>query len=102
MRLDGTVRRIRSHWIVVIAASVAALIAISVVAVGGVSARDRVVLGSHHFAPSGAGFGRVEPKRIYNGGDASGLIKRIHWRHWGHRVARGHGRTYIFKPQGGY
>jgi hypothetical protein len=88
---------------------VASLIA-SLTLVAGASSRstpDRlahgpVVLGSKHFAPYGSGWGTVEPRKIYNGGDASGLVTKIHWRHWGHRVARGQGRNSIFKPHGGY
>ena len=41
-------------------------------------------------------------RKIFNGGDLSGLVTKIHWRHWGHRVARGRGRNHIFKPGGGY
>ena len=71
------------------------------------SAPDRlahgpVTLGSKRFAPYGSGWGSVEPRKIWNGGDASGLIQRIHWHHWGHHRAKGHGRTFIFKPHGGY
>jgi hypothetical protein len=64
--------------------------------------RGSVVLGSSRFAPYGSGWGTVVPRKIYNGGDPSGLVTKIHWRHWGHRVARGHGRNAIFKPHGGY
>lgn len=66
------------------------------------AADRRVVLGAKAFAPSGAGFGRVKPSKIYLGGVPSGLIKHVHWRHWGKKRALGHGRTYIYKPQGGY
>lgn len=54
---------------------------------------DAPVLGSKRFAPNGQGFGTVRPRRIFNGGDASGLIKRIHWRHWGRDVAATRGRS---------
>ncbi len=61
------------------------------------------VLGSKAFAePFGAGFGRSEPKVIFNGGDPSGEVSHIDWRSWGGLVAIGYGRNPIFKPGGGY
>jgi hypothetical protein len=62
------------------------------------------VLGSKNFWPgdSDRGFGRAHPRRIFNGGDPSGLVGHIDWTHWGARRAHGWGRTYIFKPGGGY
>lgn len=84
-------------------------IAVPLLAIAGVASVEasgsasRVVLGSRHFAgPSGRGFGTVKPRKIFNGGDASGLIKKIHWRHWGSSVARGRGLHPIFRPRGGY
>lgn len=68
------------------------------------AARQVPVLGSKAFEPgnSDRGFGRAHPKRIFNGGDPSGLITHIHWTHWGAATAHGWGKTYIFRPQGGY
>ena len=61
------------------------------------------VLGSKRFTgPNGRGFGKAQPRRIYNGGDPSGLVQGIHWHHWGAEVSRGRGRTYILRPDGGY
>jgi hypothetical protein len=62
------------------------------------------VLGSKHFWPgdNDRGFGRTHPRRIDNGGDLSGLIHHIAWTHWGAKRAHAHGKTYIFKPGGGY
>lgn len=37
------------------------------------------------------GFGRVEPREIFYGGDPTGLVCDIHWQSWGGRVARGTG-----------
>jgi hypothetical protein len=96
-------RRIRHPRLV----GVVGLIAATAFLLAGVStlsahSRGQVVLGSKRFAPYGKGWGKVKPRHLYNGGDASGDITRIHWRHWGHRVARGHGRNSIFKPHGGY
>jgi hypothetical protein len=69
---------------------------------GVASAHGRVFLGSKDYEPYGKGWGKVKPKTIFNGGDLNGLIKNVHWKSWGGRVARGHGRNSIFKPQGGY
>jgi hypothetical protein len=61
------------------------------------------VLGSKSFAlPYGAGFGHPEPEVIFNGGDPSGEVSKIHWRNWGDPSAIGTGQTPIFKPGGGY
>jgi len=61
------------------------------------------VLGSKAFAgPSGSGWGTYEPSEVYNGGDPSGMVKDIVWSHWGDAVSIGTGKTWIFKPEGGY
>lgn len=61
------------------------------------------VLGSKAFAkPYGAGFGHPEPEAIFNGGDPSGEVSKIHWTNWGDPTAIGYGLNAIFKPQGGY
>ena len=62
----------------------------------------QVVLGSSAFAPNGWGFGTVAPVSIFNGGDASGLVKQIHWQSWGQAEAIGFGRNPTFRPHGGY
>ena len=66
-------------------------------------AREKIVLGGVVYgAPTGAGWGAERPHRLYNGGDLSGLISRIHWVSWGGAEARGHGRHSLFRPRGGY
>lgn len=60
------------------------------------------LLGSANFAPNGEGWGTPHPSTIFNGGDPSGLVSHIHWRHWGTQIAIGWGRNAIFKPMGGY
>ena len=62
---------------------------------------QRIVLGSKDFAPYGKGFGRVKPKKIFNGGTVTGLVKSIRWRHWGDAIAKGRGRGYQYRPGGG-
>lgn len=37
------------------------------------------------------GYGRVKPKKIYNGGDPTGIVEHIHWITWGHSHAIGTG-----------
>ena len=62
----------------------------------------RIVLGWSGFAQNGKGFGTARPSVIFNGGDPSGLVTHIRWKHWGRRVAPGRGLNAIFKPHGGY
>ena len=61
-----------------------------------------VVLGAEELAPNGAGFGTAEPNRIFNGGVPSGLVKKIRWKSWGSPTAKGKGRGFQYKPEGGY
>lgn len=61
------------------------------------------VLGSPAFAtPYGEGWGSAKPRRLYNGGDPSGLVREIRWTSWGGAAAYGYGINSIFKPKGGY
>jgi hypothetical protein len=61
------------------------------------------VLGSpHHLAPVGKGWGKVAPRHIFNGGDPSGEVSKLTWKHWGAPRARGHGVTWLLRPDGGY
>jgi hypothetical protein len=41
------------------------------------------------------GYGEIKPRRIFNGGDPTGLVMHIHWKHWGAKRAWGWG-TGIF------
>jgi hypothetical protein len=61
------------------------------------------VLGKRHlFGRYGVGWGKAHPKRIFNGGDPSGLVRRIKWSHWGSATTTGRGWGNGFKPSGGY
>jgi hypothetical protein len=61
------------------------------------------VLGAKAFAAvDGEGFGTAEPSEIFNGGDPSGEVTKIHWTGWGNPTAIGYGLNPIFKPGGGY
>jgi hypothetical protein len=93
--------RIQGHRFV-FAIAVSGMLALSGPAVGATSSPPRIVLGAKAFAPMGQGFGTVRPREIFNGGDPSGLVQNITWRHWGSAVAIGWGKTSIFKPHGGY
>lgn len=67
------------------------------------TAGAKLILGSKKYqAPSGQGWGTAEPKKLFNGGVPSGLIDHIHWKGWGGSTAIGWGRTWIYKPRGGY
>ena len=60
-------------------------------------------LGDRAFSePYGHGFGTVQPKSIYNGGDSSGLVENIRWEGWGESSTYGTGLGHQFRPNGGY
>jgi trypsin len=61
-----------------------------------------VVLGAKNRLPNGKGWGTVKPKTIYNGGVPNGEVHDIHWQSWGGATAQGHGKTAIYRPEGGY
>lgn len=46
----------------------------------------------------GAGFGRVRPARIFNGGDPTGLVTHIAWKSWGASRAVGTGTAEYAGP----
>jgi hypothetical protein len=60
------------------------------------------VLGFKNFEVNGRGWGTAHPKRIFNGGDPSGLVNHLRWSHWGRGKAFAVGKTYTYKPHGGY
>jgi hypothetical protein len=67
------------------------------------AASDEPVLGSpSHLAPAGKGWGRAHPGHVFNGGDPSGEVARLEWRDWGAPRAKGHGLTWLLRPEGGY
>ncbi len=37
------------------------------------------------------GYGHYKPRKIYNGGDPTGIVEHIHWITWGHARAIGSG-----------
>jgi hypothetical protein len=83
--------------------TLALLLTTSSLAASDTAAASPVVLGSPAFAGHGAeGWGTSRPRRFYNGGDPSGLVKEIQWTSWGGESAIGYGLNAIFKPQGGY
>lgn len=48
----------------------------------------------------GQGFGQVEPSKIFNGGDPTGLVSKITWSSWGGATATGSGTsTYVAANQ---
>jgi hypothetical protein len=93
-------RRALTALLVVLAAASVLLTTASAASAGG--SHHKVVLGSKRFAPNGKGFGTAHPRTIYNGGDLSGLVRKIHWHHWDSKKALATGRNHIFKPHGGY
>lgn len=50
------------------------------------------VLGAKGAFPNGKGFGSVKPRVVYLGGDPTGYVSAITWRHWGAARAVGFGQ----------
>jgi hypothetical protein len=46
----------------------------------------------------GSGFGQIEPAKIFNGGDPTGLVTHIAWRSWGSARAVGTGTSEYVGP----
>jgi hypothetical protein len=44
------------------------------------------------------GYGHVKPHTIFNGGDPTGLVKKIHWNSWGGQRATGNGTALWLGP----
>ena len=67
------------------------------------AAADEPALGSSaHHAPVATGWGRPHPGHVFNGGDPSGEVAQLEWRHWGAARATGRGVTWLLRPEGGY
>ena len=47
---------------------------------------------------AGQGFGQVEPSRIFNGGDPTGLVTDVVWKSWGGPTATGNGTSDYVGP----
>jgi hypothetical protein len=81
---------------------VAAFVAATLVPVADASGADEPVLGSPgHLAPEAKGWGKAHPKHVFNGGDPSGEVAKLEWRHWGEATATGRGVTWLLRPEGG-
>lgn len=82
---------------------VAAFVAATLVPVDAADAAEEPALGSPaHLAPAARGWGRPHPGHVFNGGDPSGEVARLAWRHWGAATATGRGVTWLLRPEGGY
>jgi hypothetical protein len=54
------------------------------------------VLG-HSWAPFQTGYGKARPITVYNGGDPTGLVRKIRWSDWGGGMSVGSGiSTYVW------
>jgi hypothetical protein len=110
MRKTGSMPFVRnlprciSAVLVVLAASALSVVSVQEISASASGARTTApVLGAKGYgAPSATGWGTYKPKEFFNGGDPSGQVFAIAWKHWGHKMATGTGRGYIFKPSGGY
>jgi hypothetical protein len=77
-------------------ALLAAFAAVSVVLAPTALAVARTpVLGGRHAFPNGQGFGKAHPRTVYLGGDPTGEVSSMTWRHWGQRRAVGFGRRCV-------
>ena len=82
---------------------VAGFLAATLVPVAEASGADEPVLGSPgHLAPAAKGWGKAQPRWVFNGGDPSGEVAQLEWRHWGSPTASGRGVTWLLRPEGGY
>jgi hypothetical protein len=64
-----------------------------------VAASSTPVLGSAKTFQGGKGFGKVQPKTVFLGGDPTGLFQHLSWKHWGSSTATGTG-TGFYPPPG--
>lgn len=79
---------------------VAAVIALAAAGTAGASGGARPTLGPAYYPePYQEGFGHVRPATIYQGGDPTGLVCRIHWFSWGGRAAIGEGTGWYVGPR---
>jgi hypothetical protein len=61
------------------------------------AATPSLVLGGP-WGTSQKGYGKARPATIFNGGDPTGLVEHIRWKHWGGATAIGSGRAYFVWP----
>ena len=81
----------------------AAILAASLVPVAEARGTEEPLLGSPaHLAPTAKGWGKAHPRHVFNGGDPSGEVAKLEWRHWGGATATGRGVTWLLRPDGGY
>jgi hypothetical protein len=52
----------------------------------------RPVLGWSHAFSNGKGFGAVQPRTVYLGGDPTGEVSKLRWQHWGSNKTVGFGQ----------
>lgn len=104
MTLVERLRKLTLAYFVVLVAVVLLVATSCETAASATSTRVRVpVLGQKGFdSPSATGWGTYKPNEFFNGGDPSGHVVAITWKHWGGRAATGTGRGFIFMPKGGY
>lgn len=82
---------------------VAAFVAVTLVPVTAARGTEVPALGSPaHLAPAARGWGKAHPHHVFNGGDPSGEVAQLSWRHWGAATATGRGVTWLLRPEGGY
>jgi hypothetical protein len=60
--------------------------------------RQGPVLLGNVWASNQSGYGEAAPETIFNGGDPTGLVRGIHWKHWGAGRAWGWGTSIFVWP----
>ncbi len=81
----------------------AAFLAATLLPVTTATGSEDPVLGSPaQLPPSATGWGRPHPGHLFSGGDPSGEVAGLTWRHWGGATATGRGVTWLLRPEGGY
>jgi hypothetical protein len=79
-----------------------AAVGLQLTSVAGSAATEPALGSPAHLAPTAKGYGRAHPHYLFNGGDPSGVVAKLGWRHWGEPTATGHGVTWLLRPEGGY
>jgi hypothetical protein len=79
------------------AALVAAVVGMTVTLPAAVAA-GRVPVLAGPWSRDQEGYGHAKPRTIFNGGDPTGLVKKIHWTSWGGPQAIGSGTGFWVGP----
>jgi hypothetical protein len=85
-------RDLRAGWIARLLVAGLLILASATASVPAALAGSGPVLGWKHAFLNGKGFGMVEPRTVYLGGDPTGYVSRLRWNRWGAGKAVGYGQ----------